>query len=94
MITQNPFELINARLDKIQQDMGHIKQQPYTVVTPPNEIMTIEEVAAMLGYTVGTLHTMVSQKRIPCCKPDKCKPFFLRSELINWLANYRVEAKI
>lgn len=55
-----------------------------TAVTPLPEIMTVEDVSAMLCKSVSTIYAMTSEHRIPYCKQGN-KLYFLRSEIQSWL---------
>lgn len=55
-----------------------------TAVTPLLEIMTVEDVSAMLCKSVSTIYVMTSEHRIPYRKQGN-KLYFLRSEIQSWL---------
>lgn len=55
-----------------------------TAVTPLPEIMTVEDVSAMLCKSVSTIYAMTSEHRIPYRKQGN-KLYFLRSEIQSWL---------
>ena len=55
-----------------------------TAVTPLPEIMTVEDVSAMLWKSVSTIYAMTSEHRIPYRKQGN-KLYFLRSEIQSWL---------
>lgn len=55
-----------------------------TIVTPLPEIMTVEDVSAMLCKSVSTIYAMTSEHRIPYRKQGN-KLYFLRSEIQSWL---------
>ena len=51
---------------------------------PLSEIMTVEDVSAMLCKSVSTIYAMTSEHRIPYRKQGN-KLYFLRSEIQSWL---------
>lgn len=55
-----------------------------TAVTSLPEIMTVEDVSAMLCKSVSTIYAMTSEHRIPYRKQGN-KLYFLRSEIQSWL---------
>ncbi len=55
-----------------------------TTVTSLPEIMTVEDVSAMLCKSVSTIYAMTSEHRIPYRKQGN-KLYFLRSEIQSWL---------
>lgn len=55
-----------------------------TAATPLPEIMTVEDVSAMLCKSVSTIYAMTSEHRIPYRKQGN-KLYFLRSEIQSWL---------
>lgn len=55
-----------------------------TATTPLPEIMTVEDVSAMLCKSVSTIYAMTSEHRIPYRKQGN-KLYFLRSEIQSWL---------
>lgn len=55
-----------------------------TAIAPVPEIMTVEDVSAMLCKSVSTIYAMTSEHRIPYRKQGN-KLYFLRSEITSWL---------
>lgn len=55
-----------------------------TAVTSLPEIMTVEDVSAMLCKSVSTIYAMTSEHRIPYRKQGN-KLYFIRSEIQSWL---------
>ncbi len=55
-----------------------------TTVTSLPEIMTVEDVSALLCKSVSTIYAMTSEHRIPYRKQGN-KLYFLRSEIQSWL---------
>ncbi len=71
--------------EKIDRLTGMLEQIiSSTAVTPLPEIMTVEDVSAMLCKSVSTIYAMTSEHRIPYRKQGN-KLYFLRSEIQAWL---------
>lgn len=71
--------------EKIDRLTGILEQFiSSTAVTPSPEIMTVEDVSAMLCKSVSTIYAMTSEHRIPYRKQGN-KLYFLRSEIQSWL---------
>lgn len=71
--------------EKIDRLTGMLEQIiSSTAVTPLPEIMTVEDVSAMLCKSVSTIYAMTSEHRIPYRKQGN-KLYFLRSEIQSWL---------
>ena len=71
--------------EKIDRLTGMLEQIiSSTAVTPSPEIMTVEDVSAMLCKSVSTIYAMTSEHRIPYRKQGN-KLYFLRSEIQSWL---------
>lgn len=71
--------------EKIDRLAGMLEQIiSSTAVTPLPEIMTVEDVSAMLCKSVSTIYAMTSEHRIPYRKQGN-KLYFLRSEIQSWL---------
>lgn len=71
--------------EKIDRLTGMLEQiVSSTATTPLPEIMTVEDVSAMLCKSVSTIYAMTSEHRIPYRKQGN-KLYFLRSEIQSWL---------
>lgn len=53
-------------------------------IAPVPDIMTVEDVSAMLCKSVSTIYAMTSERRIPYRKQGN-KLYFLRSEITSWV---------
>ena len=60
----------------------------------PERLLTIGEVAAMTGLTVGTLYHFVSQNRIPVVRISSRCLRFRRSALLAWFDELTCEPTI
>jgi excisionase family DNA binding protein len=50
-----------------------------------NEILTVKEVAALLGISTHAVYRLITEKKIPARKAGKSY-LFLKSALLAWLA--------
>jgi excisionase family DNA binding protein len=55
-----------------------------------DEMMTYAEVASMTGLPLGTLYSLVSQRRIAHVRLGKRLVRFRRTEIVAWLAAHNV----
>jgi len=87
MITQNPFEVLDARLTNIEALLQDIKTT-YTSPAPAEEELTdiikIAEAETETGYKKGYIYELVSKKAIPYHKVGNSLRFS-RSELRSWI---------
>lgn len=91
---ENPFELINERLQKIEDLLQQLLQQEPPVVEEnfSNQLMSVEEVAKYIGLSKPTIYTMKSNKDIPFIKTGK-KLLFRRKDIDEWLNKHRYRTK-
>ena len=75
------FNEINERLSKIER----------LVMLGSKDMLTIEDVSLMTGFSVGNIYRMTSNKTIPFYKPLGGKIFFDKTEIENWLRTNKVE---
>lgn len=55
-----------------------------------DEILTQEQAAEMLGYSIHTLEDMRAKKKGPVfSRPENGKIFYLKSDLFEWVKNGR-----
>lgn len=73
---------LHEKIDRLTRMFEQIVSS--TAVTPLPEIMTVEDVSAMLCKSVSTIYAMTSEHRIPYRKQGN-KLYFLRSEIKSWL---------
>lgn len=65
------------------------KQEP-TSTTEPDQLLTIQQAADLLGLSITTLYTKVSKRELPVCKaPGSKRLHFLRSELMDYIKSGR-----
>lgn len=83
---ENPFEIINERLDKIEKLLQTIyatKDSKNVGVILP-EIMNVKEVATYLSITPSAIYKLTSTKEIPHSKRGK-RLYFIKDEINNWI---------
>lgn len=86
MNTQNPFEVIDARLSNIEtllQDLTTKQTTPAPVEALP-DLIKIKEAETETGYKRGYIYELVSKKAIPFHKRGNSLRFS-RSELRDWI---------
>lgn len=73
---------LHAKIDRLMAMIERFISSADTNSLP--EIMTVEDVAAMLCKSVSTIYTMTSEKRIPHHKRGN-KLYFFVDEIIGWI---------
>lgn len=73
---------LHAKIDRLTGMVEKLMQADTT--TPLPEIMTVEDVSAMLCKSVSTIYAMTSEHRIPYRKQGN-KLYFMRTEIKSWL---------
>lgn len=85
----NPFELIEARLNNIEALLLDIKHNPLQPEQHESDILlTIQEAAKFLNLSVATLYGYVHQSEIPVSKKRK-RLYFSKQELLEWIKTGR-----
>ena len=81
----NPFTEIESRLANIENLILSIKRQPQQVETPPPEqLLTVQELAQFLRLSVPTIYSKVSKGELPVMKRGK-RLYFSRTEMMDYL---------
>ncbi len=75
------YTQINERLDRIER----------MVLLGSKDVLTLEEVSLMTGFSTSKIYRMTSNKTIPHYKPLGGKLFFDKAEIENWLRTNKVE---
>lgn len=67
-------------IDKI---MGHLAP----IRAPDKEVLTVADVAQLVGYKTSTVYRLTSERKIPFHKPEHGgrKLYFNRKEILDWL---------
>jgi excisionase family DNA binding protein len=86
----NPFEVIEARLNSIENLILDLKHKPIKVEPneQPEQFLSIQEASAFLNLTVPTLYSKVSKGELPVMKRSK-RLYFSRTELMDYLKKGR-----
>ena len=86
----NPFELIEARLNSIENLILDLKRQPNKVepTEAPEQLLTVQEASEFLSLTVPTIYSKVSKGELPVMKRSK-RLYFSRIELLDYLKEGR-----
>jgi len=86
----NPFELIEARLNSIEDLILDLKHQPKQVESTeqPEQLLTVQEAASFLNLTVATIYSKVSKGELPVMKRSK-RLYFSSTELMEYLKEGR-----
>ncbi|HET8803634.1 MAG TPA: helix-turn-helix domain-containing protein [Aequorivita sp.] len=84
----NPFEVIDARLSRIENLLKHL---PKNVESSNSERkFDVRGAAKFLGITPPTIYTKVSKGELPFCKaPGSKRLFFYENDLNNYLKSGR-----
>ncbi|MCD8101815.1 MAG: helix-turn-helix domain-containing protein [Alistipes sp.] len=64
-----------------------------TGTSAESDIMTIDEVAELTGYSKATLYKFTHERRIPFYKPAHGgrRLYFVRAEVIDWMQKHPVQ---
>lgn len=57
------------------------------------DVLTVEDVSLLTGFSVGNIYRMTSSRTIPYYKPLGGKLFFDKSEIENWLRSNKVDTE-
>ncbi len=93
----NPFEVIEARLNNIESlILDFNKKTTVEKTEPEDQLLTVEQTAKFLNLTIPTIYSKVSRKELPVMKQGK-RLYFSKFELIEYvkrgkkLSNYEIE---
>jgi len=86
----NPFEVIEARLNNIETLLLDLKHTPIEQSEQPeaDELLTVQDTAKFLSLSVPTVYTLISKGELPVMKRSK-RCYFSKVELINYLKQGR-----
>ena len=87
---ENPFNVLEAKLSKIETLLLDLKQNPKEQVIIPEKdvLLTVQETAAFLSLSVPTVYGLISKGEIPVMKRSK-RCYFSKMELIEYLRKGR-----
>jgi excisionase family DNA binding protein len=86
---ENPFNLIDQRLERIESLVLELKLKGSE--SPPadtGDLLSIDEAIVLLNLAKPTIYNLVSSGKIPVMKKSK-RLYFSRNELLDWLKSGR-----
>ena len=88
---ENPFEIISARLDRIE---ALIESLECTVIAPKekpkvNPVLNLKQLSEFIGLSQSAIYKKTSDRTIPHYKQGK-KLYFKVEEIENWLLSSKV----
>lgn len=87
---ENPFEMINERLDRIEkllQNIYNAKEATSRGIIIP-EIMNVKEVSSYLSITPSAIYKLTSTREIPHSKRGK-RLYFQKDEINDWIIQHK-----
>ena len=85
----NPFAVLEARLDNIEALLINIKNEPKPQASQPDaEVLTVPEAAEFLRLSVQTVYGLISKGQLPVMKRSK-RCYFSKSDLLEYLKQGR-----
>jgi excisionase family DNA binding protein len=86
----NPFEVIEARLNNIETLLLDLKHTQKEQGEQPeiDELLTVQDTAKFLSLSVPTVYTLISKGELPVMKRSK-RCYFSKIELIDYLKQGR-----
>jgi excisionase family DNA binding protein len=86
----NPFEVIEARLNNIQTLLLDLKHNPkeQSQQAETDELLTVQDAAKFLSLSVPTVYGLISKGELPVMKRSK-RCYFSKVELIDYLKQGR-----
>lgn len=86
----NPFEVIEARLNNIETLLLDLKHNPkeQSNQPPADELLTVQDTAKFLTLSVPTIYGLISKGELPVMKRSK-RCYFSKVDLINYLKQGR-----
>lgn len=77
-------------MENIQSELNDIKKVLETIITPPKDFMTLEELADYLSISKSAIYKLTSKKEIPFYIPGGKKIYFKKIEIDEWIERSRV----
>lgn len=86
MKIENPFDLLNHRLDQIYTKLDEMQKIPQKKEDDydPREILNVKQAAELLNLSIYSIYAKTSRKEIPFSKRGR-HLYFFKADLINWL---------
>ncbi|GGB87799.1 helix-turn-helix domain-containing protein [Dyadobacter sediminis] len=86
---ENPFNLIDQRLERIESLVMELRSNTVNVTRAmPDKFVNITEAAQILELAVPTVYNLVSAGRIPVMKKSK-RLYFSHKELLDYIRTGR-----
>lgn len=82
----NPFELIEARLNNIETlllDLKHNSKEQFPT-TDQDELFTVQQAAKFLSLSIPTVYGLISKGDLPVMKRSK-RCYFSKADLMEYL---------
>ena len=94
MKSDNPFEVLNSRLDEIFNRLDEIQnsKDDSRDVEESKIILNVREAAELLNLSVYSIYAKTSKKEIPFSKRGR-HLYFFRGDLIDWLRKAAFKTK-
>ena len=87
---ENPFELILAKLDRIENAITNLNTtNPAPIIFAP---MNVREVSEYLKISVSSIYKLTSSSQIPHYKSGK-KLYFKKDEIDEWIFSNRIKTR-
>lgn len=87
---ENPFELIDKKLDELLALIKLMREQPKHLGKNFDKPMSVDEASEYLNIAKGTIYGLTSKRLIPHFKRGK-KLVFLKADLDQWLLSQRMK---
>lgn len=90
----NPFELVTAQLDRIENKLGELDTSFHRSIfnnkaePESGHLLTIKQAAELISLSVPTIYGLVHNSLIPVSKRGK-RLYFSKQELIIWIQSGR-----
>ena len=87
----NPFEVIEARLNNIETlllDLKHVPTEQSKRSAEADELLTVQQTAQFLSLSVATIYGLIHKGELPTMKRSK-RCYFSKVDLINYLKEGR-----
>lgn len=91
-MTVQETELLNSVLKELAEIKNLLaKPSQSNKVNQEKVMLSIDDCAELTGLSKGHLYKLTSQNIIPFYKPNGCRIYFKREEVLEWLQSNRVK---
>lgn len=90
---ENPFEILDERLQRIENILSDLTQRIYSTKEKENtinEILNVEQVAKYLYLSVPTIYGLIHRREIPHYKVGK-RLYFKKDEILELIQKRKVK---